>query len=68
MHYAMVPVWILTTRCKNQPCTFMTNGQTGKVIGSLPIDKRKATLYPLAASLISVPILYFIAKFLLGTI
>ena len=66
--YAMVPVWILTTKYEGKPYTFMMNGQTGKVIGSLPIDKRKATLYPLAASLISVPILYFIAKFLLGTI
>ena len=66
--YAMVPVWILTTKYEGKPYTFMMNGQTGKVIGSLPIDKRKATLYPLAASLISVPILYFIAKFILGSI
>ena len=68
VRYAMMPVWILTTNYQGKPYTFMMNGQTGKVIGSLPIDKRKATLYPLAASLISVPILYFIAKFILGSI
>ena len=66
--YAMVPVWILTTKYEGKPYTFMMNGQTGKVVGSLPIDKRKATLYPLTASLVSLPILYFIAKFVLGSI
>ena len=39
--YAMVPVWILTTRFENNPYTFMMNGQTGKFIGRLPIDEAK---------------------------
>ena len=37
----MVPVWILTTRYKDTPYTFMMNGQTGEVVGSLPIDEAK---------------------------
>ena len=41
VHYAMVPVWILTTRYKGEPYTFMMNGQTGEVVGSLPIDEGK---------------------------
>ena len=41
VHYAMVPVWILTTRYKDEPYTFMMNGQTGEVVGSLPIDEGK---------------------------
>ena len=36
--YALVPVWILTTRYKDQPYTFMMNGQTGKFVGNLPTD------------------------------
>ncbi len=60
--YAMVPVWILTTRYEGKPYTFMMNGQTGKVVGSLPYDKRKALMYPGIAALILLPILYFIAK------
>lgn len=39
--YAMVPVWILTTRFEDKPYTFMMNGQIGKVVGSLPIDNGK---------------------------
>lgn len=39
--YAMVPVWILTTRYRDKPYTFMMNGQTGKMVGSLPIDEDK---------------------------
>ncbi len=58
--YALVPVWILTTRYNNQPYTFMMNGQTGKVVGSLPYDSTKAFLYPAAVALILIPIIYFI--------
>ena len=58
--YAMVPVWILTTRYDNKPYTFMMNGQTGKVVGSLPYDSTKALLYPALCSLVLMPILYFL--------
>ena len=64
--YALVPVWILTTRYQNQPYTFMMNGQTGKFIGSLPWDKGKANKYQALATLIPAPIIYFIAKFFMG--
>ena len=63
--YAMVPVWILTTRYNEVPYTFMMNGQTGKVVGSLPYDKTKAFLYPAVCSLIFIPIIYFILKMFL---
>ena len=63
--YAMVPVWILTTRYNDKPYTFMMNGQTGKVVGSLPYDKTKAFLYPALCSLVLAPILYFLISSLL---
>ena len=58
--YAMVPVWILTTRYEDKPYTFMMNGQTGKFIGSLPYDKTKAFLYPTLCSLVLMPVIYFL--------
>ncbi len=58
--YAMVPVWILTTRYNDKPYTFMMNGQTGKFVGSLPYDKTKAFLYPALCSLVLMPIIYFL--------
>lgn len=62
--YGMVPVWILTTRYKNHPYTFMMNGQTGKIVGSLPADKRKEILYPAAVFLLVLPFLYYLAKYI----
>ncbi|MBR1806662.1 MAG: hypothetical protein IJ774_09810 [Selenomonadaceae bacterium] len=59
--YAMVPVWILTTRYQDKPYTFMMNGQTGKVVGSLPYDSTKAILYPALISLLLLPVFYLIA-------
>jgi hypothetical protein len=35
----LYPVWILTTRWKDQSFTFAINGQTGKIAGDLPMDK-----------------------------
>ena len=41
--YAMLPVWFLTFRYNNKPYTVMVNGQTGKVVGSVPMSKAKVT-------------------------
>ena len=37
--YALYPVWILNTQWKDQKFTFAVNGQTGKTVGDLPMDK-----------------------------
>lgn len=37
--YALFPVWILNTTWKGQKYTFAMNGQTGKFVGDLPLDK-----------------------------
>lgn len=37
--YALLPVWLLTTRYKDQPYLFAMNGQTGKFVGNLPVDQ-----------------------------
>ena len=37
--YALYPVWILNTTWNGQRYTFAMNGQTGKFIGDLPVDK-----------------------------
>lgn len=39
--YALYPVWILNTDYKGEKYTFAMNGQTGKFVGNLPIDKGK---------------------------
>ena len=37
--YALYPVWILNTTWKDKKYTFAMNGQTGKFVGDLPVDK-----------------------------
>ena len=37
--YALYPVWILTTKYEGKQYTFAMNGQTGKIVGDLPVDK-----------------------------
>ncbi|MDY3908206.1 MAG: hypothetical protein SOZ48_00495 [Eubacterium sp.] len=37
--YALYPVWLLNTTWNNEKYTFAMNGQTGKFVGNLPMDK-----------------------------
>ena len=37
--YALLPVWFLITTYHNQQYIFAMNGQTGKFVGDLPVDK-----------------------------
>ena len=37
--YALYPVWLLNTSWNGNKYTFAVNGQTGKVVGDLPVDK-----------------------------
>ena len=40
--YALYPVWILNTTWNGEKYTFAMNGQTGKFVGNLPVDKKAA--------------------------
>ena len=37
--YALYPVWLLNTNWNGKKYTFAMNGQTGKLVGDLPLDK-----------------------------
>ena len=39
--YALMPIWLLSTKWQGKDCLFAMNGQTGKLIGDLPVDKGK---------------------------
>ena len=51
--YALLPVWMLTTNWHGKSYHFAINGQTGKLIGDLPIDKGR--LFGLLAG-ITIPL------------
>ena len=60
VRYVMLPVWLLSTRWKGQSFLFAMNGQTGKLVGDLPVSKGRywgwfgAIAAPLAAILAAV--------------
>lgn len=39
VRYALLPVWLLHTSWRGQNYLFAMNGQTGKFVGNLPLDK-----------------------------
>ncbi len=41
IHYALLPVWMLNTKYNDKNYLFAMNGQTGKLIGDLPVSKGK---------------------------
>lgn len=50
--YALYPVWILNTTWNGKQFTFAMNGQTGKFVGNLPVDKTAARLWTLGLSVL----------------
>ncbi len=54
--YALYPVWLLNTSWNGQQYTFAMNGQTGKLVGDLPLDKAayKKWLFGLAGIVTAV--------------
>lgn len=51
VHYALLPVWLLSTKWNGRNFLFAVNGQTGKTVGDLPVSKGKywATFAAIAA-------------------
>ena len=50
--YALYPVWILNTTWEGKKYTFAMNGQTGKMVGDLPMDKKAYWRYVATRSVI----------------
>ncbi|MDO4476887.1 MAG: hypothetical protein Q4B93_02855 [Clostridia bacterium] len=58
--YALYPVWLLNTSWQGKKYTFAMNGQTGKFVGDLPMDKAKYWGLVGAASGIGSIIIYLL--------
>lgn len=51
--YIMLPVWMVNINYNNKIYTFAMNGQTGKIVGNIPIDIKKAILYAVIIFLVT---------------
>ena len=56
VRYAFLPVWLLSTKWNGKNYLFAMNGQTGKLIGDLPVSKGKffGTFIGIAAAVFAV--------------
>ncbi|MBQ3419154.1 MAG: hypothetical protein IJH31_03395 [Erysipelotrichaceae bacterium] len=61
--YVMMPMWLLNVKYNNKNYKFAMNGQTGKFVGDLPMDKTKffliAILILIGVALIAIAVQYF---------
>ena len=55
--YVLLPVWFLNLKYKDKMYTFAMNGQTGKLIGDIPTDIKKAIFIWIGIFLITLIIL-----------
>lgn len=62
--YVLYPVWFLNTTWQNNKYTFAMNGQTGKFVGDLPLDKGLYWQYFIKRALVVSAVLYAIAYFI----
>lgn len=64
--YVLLPAWVLTWKGgeEGKPYYYMMNGQTGKVCGRLPIDKKKLWMWAIGAGLIVFALLCAGGKFI----
>jgi DNA-directed RNA polymerase subunit RPC12/RpoP len=46
--YALFPVWVLNSKYQKENYQFIMNGQSGHIVGKLPIDQGKAMKYRLS--------------------
>lgn len=60
--YLMLPAWFYTFTYKGKPITVLVNGQTGKTVGTLPINKVK--IGSLAAAVFSLIILILLIPYM----
>lgn len=64
VRYALYPVWLLNTTWNGNRYTFAMNGQTGKFVGDLPVDKAAATRWTLILAAVFTAVTYGAATLL----
>ena len=60
VHYALLPVWMLSTKWNNTNYLFAMNGQTGKMVGDMPTDNMKMIRWFLIITIVGIVILFFV--------
>ena len=51
--YAMLPVWMVNVKYNNKLYIFAMNGETGKFIGNIPLDKKRVFFFTVLTFILS---------------
>lgn len=65
VRYALLPVWMLTTTFNGRKYTFAMNGQSGKFVGDLPVDRGKYWKYFALISSVSAACVFLVTLLLM---
>jgi len=65
--YVLLPAWFMIFRYRNETYTLIVNGQSGEVIGAVPIDKKKVFGAMAGVTVLAWPICSYICAALLKT-
>lgn len=61
--YVLLPVWMLNVKYKDKIYTIAMNGQTGKMVGNIPVDYKKAILIWILLFILTFLVAYLISYF-----
>ncbi len=67
VEYALLPVWMVNVKYKDKFYLFAMNGESGKFIGNIPLDKKRVVIYIIITFIISFLIFTIISKFISST-
>lgn len=59
--YVLLPVWMINIKYNNKFYTFAMNGQTGELVGNIPIDRKKAFKFGILTFVITFTIIIIIS-------
>ena len=59
--YMMMPVWFFTFKYDNKPYTILVNGQTGKVVGTMPWHKKKVYSITISVFILTFALCVFLS-------
>ena len=60
--YALYPVWILNTDYKGEKLTFGLNGQSGKIVGDIPVSKAKLAGLFAGITAVATPLIFLVGR------
>lgn len=63
--YALYPVWVLNTTWNGNTYTFAMNGQTGKFVGDLPVDKGAYWKYFSIFTVVGAAVIFALARLII---